>query len=201
LFEDAPAELPGGASPIDAAVAVHADQLRRLAALPAPESMRLLVAAESACGLIAAEMTRTGVPWRPDVHDAVLTELLGPRPPAGMRPRRLVELADRIAEAFGGRRVNPDHPAVAPLLEYKELSRLYAANGWSWLDTWVSGGRFRPDWVVGGVVSGRWASRGGGALQIPHALRRAVIAEPGHALVVADAAQLEPRILAVLAGD
>ena len=145
------------------------------------------------------------------------------------RPRRLVELADRITEAFGGRRLNPDspadvvqaftraglpissarsavlrrldHPAVAPLLEYKELSRLYAANGWSWLDTWVSGGRFRPDWVVGGVVSGRWASRGGGALQIPHALRRAVIAEPGHALVVADAAQLEPRILAALAGD
>ena len=229
LFEDAPAELPGGAAPIDAAVAVHAEQQRRLAALPATESMRLLVAAESACGLVAAEMTRAGVPWRADVHDAVLTELLGPRPPAGLPPRRLVELADRIAEAFGGRRVNPDspadvvqsftraglpissarsavlrrldHPAVAPLLEYKELSRLYAANGWSWLDTWVSGGRFRPDWVVGGVVSGRWASRGGGALQIPHALRRAVIAEPGHALVIADAAQLEPRILAALAGD
>jgi len=229
LFEDAPAELPGGAAPIDAAVAVHADQQRRLAALPAPESMRLLVAAESACGLVAVEMTRTGVPWRADVHDGVLTELLGPRPPAGMPPRRLVELADRITEAFGGRRLNPDspadvvqaftraglpissarsavlrrldHPAVTPLLEYKELSRLYAANGWSWLDTWVSGGRFRPDWVVGGVVSGRWASRGGGALQIPHALRRAVIAEPGHTLVVADAAQLEPRILAALAGD
>jgi DNA polymerase-1 len=94
-----------------------------------------------------------------------------------------------------------DHPAVAPLLEYKELARLFAANGWSWLDTWVRQGRFRPDWVVGGVVSGRWASRGGGALQIPHALRRAVIADPGYALVVADAAQLEPRILAALAGD
>jgi DNA polymerase I-like protein with 3'-5' exonuclease and polymerase domains len=229
LFDDVPAELPGGAAPIDAAVAVHADQLRRLGALPAAESMRLLVAAESACALVAAEMTRAGVPWRADVHDAVLTELLGPRPPAGLPPRRLVELAERITDAFGGRRVNPDspgdvvqaftraglpissarstvlrrldHPAVAPLLEYKELSRLHAANGWSWLDTWVSGGRFRPDWVVGGVVSGRWASRGGGALQIPHALRRAVIADPGHSLVVADAAQLEPRILAALAGD
>ena len=103
LFEDAPADLPGGAAPIDAAVAVHADQQRRLAALPAPESMRLLVAAESACGLVAAEMTRAGVPWRADVHDAVLTELLGSRPPAGLPPRRLVDLADRIAEAFGGR--------------------------------------------------------------------------------------------------
>jgi DNA polymerase-1 len=229
LFDDAPAELPGGAAPIDAAVAVHADQLRRLAELPAPDAMRLLVAAESACALVATEMTRTGVPWRADVHDAVLTELLGPRPPAGLPPRRMVQLAERIADAFGGRRLNPDspadivqaftraglpissarsavlrrldHPAIAPLLEYKELSRLYAANGWSWLDTWVSGGRFRPDWVVGGVVSGRWASRGGGALQIPHALRRAVIADPGHSLVVADAAQLEPRLLAALAGD
>ena len=229
LFDDAPVGLPGGAAPIDAAVAVHADQQRRLAALPAPGSMRLLVAAESACGLVAVEMTRAGVPWRADVHDAVLSELLGQRPAAGLPPRRLVELADRIAEAFDGRRLNPDspadvvqaftraglpissarsavlrrldHPAVTPLLEYKELSRLYAANGWSWLDTWVSDGRFRRDWVVGGVVSGRWASRGGGALQIPHALRRAVIAEPGHSLVVADAAQLEPRILAALAGD
>jgi DNA polymerase-1 len=55
--------------------------------------------------------------------------------------------------------------------------------------------------VVGGVVSGRWASRGGGALQIPRVLRRAVVADPGWALVVADAAQLEPRVLAALAGD
>ena len=159
----------------------------------------------------------------------MLTSLLGARPSAGLPPRRLTELADRIADAFGGRRVNPDspadvveafsrsgvalasarafllrridHPAVAPLLEYKELARLHSANGWAWLDRWVRGGRFRPDWVVGAVVSGRWASRGGGALQIPHAVRRAVVAEPGHLLVVADAAQLEPRVLAALAGD
>src|SRR6266700_8435892 len=94
-----------------------------------------------------------------------------------------------------------DHSAVPLLLEYKELARLYTADGWGWLDTWVSGGRFRPEYVVGGVVSGRWASRGGGALQIPKLLRRAVIADTGWVLVVADAAQLEPRVLAALAGD
>jgi DNA polymerase I-like protein with 3'-5' exonuclease and polymerase domains len=94
-----------------------------------------------------------------------------------------------------------DHPVIPLLLEYKELARLHAANGWSWLDTWVSGGRFRPEYVVGGVVSGRWASRGGGALQIPRLLRQAVIADPGWVFVVADAAQLEPRVLAALAGD
>ena len=94
-----------------------------------------------------------------------------------------------------------DHPAIGLLLKYKELARLHTANGWSWLDNWVSDGRFRPEYVVGGVVSGRWASRGGGALQIPKLLRQAVVADPGWALVVADAAQLEPRILAALAGD
>jgi DNA polymerase-1 len=94
-----------------------------------------------------------------------------------------------------------DHPAVAPVLEYKELSRLYAAHGWSWLESWVHNGRFRPEYVVGGVVSGRWATRGGAALQLPKMLRTAVRADPGWVLVAADAAQLEPRVLAALSGD
>ena len=174
-------------------------------------------------------MQARGVPWRADVHDALLARLLGARPAAGLPPPRLAELASQISAAFGGRPVNPDspaqlikafaadgvripstrlgvlrevdHPAVPLLLEYKELSRLHTANGWAWLDEWVSGGRFRPEYVVGGVVSGRWATRGGGALQIPRVLRRAVVADPGWVLVVADAAQLEPRVLAALAGD
>ena len=147
-----------------------------------------------------------------------------------LRPARLAELTADISAALGAvRPVNPDsptqllralaasgirvrstrsaelrqidHPAIKLLLEYKELARLHTANGWSWLDSWVADGRFRPEYVVGGVVSGRWASRGGGALQIPKLLRQAVVADPGWALVVADAAQLEPRILAALAGD
>jgi hypothetical protein len=220
---------------IDAIVAVHRDQLCRLASVEHADRMRLLAAAESAGGLIAAEMTHHGLPWRAEVHDRLLTELLGPRPAGagrhglGLRPRRLQALADEIVAAFGGRQVNPDspaqivrafaaagvsvssarssvlreidHPAVAPLLEYKELARLHAAHGWAWLDTWVRDGRFRPEYIVGGVVSGRWATRGGGALQIPKVLRRAVVADPGWVLVVADAAQLEPRVLAALAGD
>ena len=59
-----------------------------------------------------------------------------------------------------------------------------------------------PEYVAGGVVSGRWATRGGGALQIPKAVRRAVVADDaGVLVVVADAAQLEPRVLAAVAGD
>ncbi|MGH3395133.1 MAG: bifunctional 3'-5' exonuclease/DNA polymerase, partial [Streptosporangiaceae bacterium] len=216
-------------------VAVHAGQLARIAVGPQPGRFGLLVAAESAGGLIAAEMSAAGLPWRTDVHDQLLTELLGPRPPgpaapAGPRPPRLADLVAQISAAFGdGRPVNPDspaqlvralatdgvqvsstrfavlreidHPAIPLLLEYKELARLHAAHGWLWLDTWVAEGRFRAEYLVGGVVSGRWATRGGGALQIPRTLRRAVIADPGWVLVVADAAQLEPRVLAALAGD
>ena len=43
----------------------------------------LLLAAESAGALVAAEMTHAGVPWRVDVHERLLVDLLGPRPPRG----------------------------------------------------------------------------------------------------------------------
>jgi DNA polymerase I len=232
LFDHEQLGGPGPAELLEQVVAVHADQQHRLAAPEEtgwPAGLGLLVAAESAGALAAVEMAAAGLPWRAEIHDAVLTELLGPRPRAGAPPRRLADLAARVADALGDRRLNPDspaqvlrafanagtplpstrshvlravdHPAVPLLLAYKELSRLHATYGWAWLDAWVTEGRFRPEYVPGGVVSGRWATRGGGALQIPHALRRAVVADPGWTFVVADARQLEPRVLAALSGD
>ncbi|MWV50231.1 bifunctional 3'-5' exonuclease/DNA polymerase [Rathayibacter sp. VKM Ac-2803] len=191
--------------------------------------LRLLLAAESVGALIAREIAAAGLPWSADVHDRVLTEALGPRPHFGGRPERLEALANRIRAELAAPELNPDspadliralrrgglavestrswelqsleHPVIAPLLEYKKLSRLLTANGWAWLDSWVHGGRFRPEYVVGGVVTGRWATSGGGALQLPRQIRAAVVADPGWKLVVADAAQLEPRILAAMSGD
>ena len=229
LFGPAEPGVAEAREALRALVGVHADQLRRIAADTHPARFGLLAAVESAGGLAAAEMSARGMPWRADVHDALLASLLGRRPGPGFRPPRLADLAAQISAAFGGRPVNPDspaqllkafatdgvpvqstrsgvlrdidHPAIPFLLEYKELARLHAAHGWAWLDEWVHDGRFHPEYVVGGVVSGRWASRGGGALQIPRVVRRAVVADPGWVLVVADAAQLEPRVLAALAGD
>jgi DNA polymerase family A len=225
---------PAAAAVLADVIAAHAGQLARIAADPLGPRFGLLAAAESAGGLAAAEMTAAGLPWRADIHDELLTELLGPRPAAAsglpLRPARIAELATQISAELGAvRPVNPDspaqllralaaagirvsstrtsvlrtvdHPVIPLLLRYKELARLHTANGWAWLDTWIAGGRFRPEYVVGGVVSGRWATRGGGALQIPKVLRQAVVADPGWVLVVADAGQLEPRILAALAGD
>ncbi|UZX04491.1 bifunctional 3'-5' exonuclease/DNA polymerase [Arthrobacter sp. CDRTa11] len=191
--------------------------------------LQLLLAAESAGAMIAAEMQHTGVPWREDLHGQILADHLGPRPPLGHRPAKLEALNTELRGLLSSPGLNPDspqelmralhrngievkstrkwelqessHPAIEPLLAYKKLSRLHTANGWAWLDAWVNNGRFQPEYVVGGVVSGRWASRGGGALQIPRQIRGAVHADPGYKLIVADASQLEPRVLVALAQD
>ncbi|HSP76671.1 MAG TPA: bifunctional 3'-5' exonuclease/DNA polymerase [Cryobacterium sp.] len=216
----------------DAGSGVAAEFRRQLDAVrscAAPGRLRLLLAAESAGALIAAEMQFAGLPWRTDVHDALLTRELGPRVAPGVRPDRLEHLARRIRVSLGEPGLNPDsqpdlmralqqvglrvastrawelkeltHPVIAPLLEYKKLARLLSANGWYWMDTWIVDGRFHPEYIPGGVVTGRWATRGGGALQLPKQVRGAVVADAGWKLVVADAAQLEPRILAALSAD
>ncbi|POX41973.1 bifunctional 3'-5' exonuclease/DNA polymerase [Streptomyces sp. Ru73] len=230
LFDAGPVPLPPGTDEFTALLEVYAGQLARTEKTERPERMRLLLASESAGMLVAAEMRRAGVPWRADVHRALLDELLGERYPGGLEPQRLAELADEVSRAFGqGVRVRPDlpadiirafgqagiklsstrkwellridHPAVAPLLEYKRLYRLHTAHGWSWLQQWVRGGRFHPEYLPGGTVSGRWVTNGGGALQIPRVIRRAVRADPGWRLVVADADQMEPRVLAAVSRD
>ena len=228
---DAPAGVPAGPrrSSIAELTAELAAQLDAVARSEAPAKLNLLTVAESTGGMIAVEMEHAGIPWRRDLHEAMLIEALGPRPPEGRRPEKLEQLADELRRLLGNPGFNPDspqellralhragievrstrswelqqhhHPAIEPLLEYKKLSRLLTANGWTWLDAWVEGGRFRTEYVVGGVVSGRWASRGGGALQIPKTVRDAVRPDPGYRFVVADAAQLEPRVLAALGQD
>ena len=223
LGADALGELPADA------LEEFARQRAALAASSAPGALGTLLALESAGALIAVELRRAGLPWDRARHEAVLEGVLGPRPAAGRRPRELERILDELRTVTGVRGLNPDsptalvaqlrgigiavtstnqwelheieHPAIAPLLEYKKRARLMTANGWNWLDAWVRGGRFRPDYVPGGVVTGRWATNGGGALQLPAQLRKAARADPGWRLVVADAAQLEPRILAALAGD
>jgi len=230
LFDLPPPSPAAGFDHLQALIEAYAQQRARIDTVPEAARFRLLVAAESAGALVAAEMGHDGLPWRAEAHDAVLQELLGEGPPPmGGRPRRLVELAAQISDAFGGLRIHPespaevlrafsrqgislpstrawvlrrvDHPAVPLLLEFKELYRIWTAHGWAWRAAWVRDGRFHGEYVPAGVVSGRWATRGGGALQIPKVVRRAVVADDGWVFVVADAGQLEPRVLAAVAGD
>ena len=222
LFDVPPDSLPGPA-------AEFARQRSAIEASPGRRGLELLTAAESTGALVAVEMRRRGIPWSAEVHDRLLTRALGPRPSPGERPAGMRADLDEVRAALAAPDLNPDstaellrslnaagvhvastskhelqrheHPVIEPLLRYKLKQRLLVANGWTWLDAWVHDGRFRPDYVPGGVVTGRWATSGGGALQLPRAVRAAVVADPGHRLVVADASQLEPRILTGLSGD
>ncbi|RJO70781.1 bifunctional 3'-5' exonuclease/DNA polymerase [Nocardia panacis] len=227
LFDSGPVPLPPGTDELSALLEVYAGQLARTDRAEHPDRMRLLLAAESAGMLVAAEMSRSGIPWRADIHREVLDGLLGERM-AGGQPRRMAELSAQVSRALGGW-VRPDlpaeiikafaregialsstrkwelqkvdHPAIEPLLAYKSLYRVYTAHGWSWLEQWVHDGRFRPEYLPGGTVSGRWTTNGGGALQIPKVIRKAIRADPGWRLVVADADQMEPRVLAAISRD
>ena len=191
--------------------------------------LQLLAAAESAGALLAVELRAAGLPWDAASHEAILTATLGARSGLSAEPERLAQLGARVRDALGDPSLSLDsqpkllralhrvgvmaestsrselarhqHPAIEPLIEYKRLWRLWTANGWTWLDGWVRDGRFRPVYVPAGVVTGRWASSGGGALQIPRQLRQAVRADPGWTFVVADVAQLEPRVLAAMSRD
>jgi DNA polymerase I len=139
-------------------VAEHERQQAALATSAHPAGLALLLAAESSGALVAAEMTHAGLPWRADVHERLLTGLLGPRPPHGRRPAVLEGLAREVRAALRAPELNPDspgallralqtaglavedtrswtleqldHPVVGPLLEYKRLARLITANGW-----------------------------------------------------------------------
>ena len=204
-------------------------QLAIVAASSESGRLRLLLAAESAGALVAAEMTHAGVPWRVDVHERLLTDLLGPRPPRGARPQALEALAEEVRVALDVPRLNPDsrpellaalrragldvtdtrastlhrleHASIPALLRYKQLAHLFQTNGWAWLDEWVSRGRFRPSYQPAGSITGRWSSNGGGALSFPAQIRPAAVADEGWVFVVADVAQLEPRVLAGMSGD
>jgi DNA polymerase I len=214
-------------------------QLDAVAGARHPQRLTLLLAAESQGAVIATEILQEGLPWRRDLHEEMLHEALGPRPPEGQRPPHLQELAEHVAATLGVEGLNPDSPQdllrglnlagvrvastrawdlkgwaaeggadsprrtelISGILEYKRLYRLWTANGWHWLDEWVRDGRFHPAYSVGGVVTGRWAAHGGGAMQIPAAVRDAVRADPGRLLTVADASQVEPRILAAVSRD
>jgi DNA polymerase-1 len=208
------------------------EDARQMAAVAASDEaarLGLLLAGESAGALVAVEMTYAGVPWRVDVHERLLADLLGPRPPRGSRPQALEALVAEVREAFEVPALNPDsrpellsalrragldvsdtrastpraleHPGMAALLRYKQLAHLFQTNGWAWIDRWVSGGRFRPSYQPAGSSTGRWSSNGGGALSIPVQVRPAAVADDGWMFVVADVAQLEPRVLAGMSGD
>jgi DNA polymerase-1 len=199
LFDLEDGEVGGTGVPhnADAAVEEFRRQREALAAASDPARLELLLAAESRA---RSSRPRCMLPGCPGTVRFTKEFSRHPRhPPRREVAPRVRELGDVVRAALGDpaasldsqpkllrslHRVGVlaestsrwelarfDHPAIAPLLEYKKLTRLVSANGWAWLDEWAPAGRFRPVYVPGGVVTGRWASSGGEALQLPRQLR------------------------------
>ncbi|MGZ0710789.1 bifunctional 3'-5' exonuclease/DNA polymerase (plasmid) [Coraliomargarita sp. W4R53] len=220
---------PGPPSGADDAFEEFERQRQAISTSADPNRLAMLAAAESAGALVACELQAAGLPWSRAAHEELLDKVLGERDASTGVHQRVFTLASEVRQLLGDPTLSVDsppkllrglhragilvtstsrwelaeqtHPAIEPLLEYKKLTRLLSANGRAWLDEWVADGRFRPVYIPSGVVTGRWASSGGGALQIPRQLRSAVRADPGWKLVVADVAQLEPRVLAAMSAD
>jgi len=93
------------------------------------------------------------------------------------------------------------HPLVAALLDWRKAERISTTFGYAWLDERLGvDGRLRGEWTGSDGAAGRMTASAG-LHNMPAALRRAVVAEPGHVFVRADLGQIEPRVLAAVSGD
>jgi DNA polymerase-1 len=136
-------------------------------------------------------------------------DLFGPEPVNLDSPEQLREALARVGvDVETTREVvlrdHRDHPAVAALLDYREVAKVTSNWGGDWADRVAhrATGRVHADWrqIVG---TGRIACSEPNLLQVPKDARyRACFGgTPERALVVADYSQQELRILAAVSGD
>lgn len=94
-----------------------------------------------------------------------------------------------------------DHPLAKLLLEYKKVCKLLSTFGHKLLGFVSEDGRIHPDWSQIGTETGRMSCSKPNVQQLPTEVRRYVRAPEGRALVWADYAQAEIRVLAAASGD
>ena len=93
------------------------------------------------------------------------------------------------------------HPLVEALLAWRKADRLTTTYGYGWLERHVgTDGRLRGAWSGSDGAAGRMTAQAG-LHNLPAELRPAVVAGPGQVFVRADLGQVEPRVLAAVAGD
>lgn len=143
------------------------------------------------------------------VSDASPRNLFGPEPVNLDSPEQVLAALARLGLELPSTREavlrdHADHPAVAALLEYRQVSKVTSNWGGDWCKRVVHAatGRVHADWrqIVG---TGRIACSDPNLTQVPKEARYRCCfgAAPGRALVVADYSQQELRILAAVSGD
>jgi DNA polymerase-1 len=99
------------------------------------------------------------------------------------------------------------HPVIADILAYRELAKLLGTYIDSLPTLLDEQNRVHTTFIQIGAATGRLATKNPGLQNIPiktdlgRAIRKAFIAEKGHALVAFDYSQIELRIAAWLSGD
>ena len=110
-----------------------------------------------------------------------------------------IEVPD--TRAWRLRELRDTHPIVEALLAWRKAERIATTYGYAWLDEHVGpDGRLRGEWSASDGAAGRMTASAG-LHNMPADMRVAVIAEHDHAFVRADLGQIEPRVLAAVAGD
>ncbi|MGH3665160.1 MAG: DNA polymerase, partial [Egibacteraceae bacterium] len=135
--------------------------------------------------------------------------LFGPEPVNLDSPEQLLAALARLGLPLPSTREavlrdHAEHPAVAALLEYRQVSKVTSNWGGDWCErvTHPATGRIHADWrqIVG---TGRIACSDPNLTQVPKQgrYRACFSGAPGRSLVVADYSQQELRILAAVSGD
>jgi DNA polymerase-1 len=97
--------------------------------------------------------------------------------------------------------VEQAHPVIPALLTWRKAERVATTYGYGWIDEHLGAdGRLRGVWTGADGAAGRMTASSG-LHNMPAEMRPAVAAEPGHVFVRADLGQIEPRVLAAVAGD
>ncbi len=127
-------------------------------------------------------------------------------PPDGMRRKTVSGSLSTAADILDSMR--DAHPAVAWILDYRELSKLKSTYVDALpLDVNPQTGRVHTSYNQAGTVTGRIASSEPNLQNIPirtelgRKVRQAFIASPGHVLLGVDYSQVELRIVAHIAND
>lgn len=94
-----------------------------------------------------------------------------------------------------------NHDLAELLLEYRKASKMVSAFGYKLLRSVREDGRIYPSWRQIGTETGRMSCSKPNLQQLPPEVRRYVRAPEGRALVWADYAQAEIRILAEASGE
>ncbi len=191
----------------------------------------LTALSESMAALLGVELEHDGLPIDRAVLEGLLTGTVGPRPrseaeevasrhardslvwsqfpgePVDLRnPANVRDLLARVGIDVPDTRswrLEPyaeSSPAVAALLAWRKSERIATTYGWPWLERDIGDDdRLRGVWGASEGAGRMTASSG--LHNLPAELRSAVRPAPGRVLVRADLGQIEPRVLAAVAGD